>query len=100
MLQLTHAAASHIAEERRQKGLPDSFGVRVSAHSNDHGEVGLALAFAEFPADGDDVTEQDGTRMFVAPEVSDALANAALTVTDTPDGTALVLTERPSNGQV
>jgi Fe-S cluster assembly iron-binding protein IscA len=100
MLQLTHAAASHIAEARRMQGLPESFGVRVSAQPNATGEVGLALAFVEFPADGDAVCEQDGTKMYVAPEVSDALSNAALNVTETPEGTALVLTEHPSDGAV
>jgi len=100
MLQLTHAAASHLAEARRQQGLPDSYGVRVSAQATAAGEMGLALAFVEFPADGDDVCEQDGTRMYVAPDISEALSNAALSVTETPEGAALVLTEHPTDGQV
>jgi Fe-S cluster assembly iron-binding protein IscA len=54
----------------------------------------LGLTFAEAPAEDDEVTEQEGTLIFIfiAPEVVEPLASAALDVQDTPDGAQLVLT--------
>lgn len=42
----------------------------------------------------DQVSEQEGTRIFIAPEVVEPLATAALDVEETPEGVKLVLTEQ------
>ena len=56
--------------------------------------MALGLAFAEVPAEDDQVTEQEGTRVFLAPEIVEPLASAALDVEQTPEGGKLVLTQQ------
>jgi Fe-S cluster assembly iron-binding protein IscA len=99
MLELTPAAARYLEEARRQQGLPDSYGVRVSSEDA-AGDAQLLVAFTEHPARGDDVSEQFGTRLFVSHRVARALrhASAAISVRETPDGAALVLIEHSKNG--
>ena len=94
MLQLTSAAATQLAQARESQGLPDTFGLRVFGETQPGGGVSLGLAFAEVPAEDDVVSEQEGTRIFVAPEVVEPLATAALDVEATPEGVKLVLTEQ------
>jgi iron-sulfur cluster assembly protein len=100
MLQLTHAAAAEIGEVRRAQGLPDTVGLRVFGEPRAGGEMALGLTFAEVPAEDDQVTEQEGTRVFIAPEVAAPLSSAALDVAETPEGTKLVLTEQEAGGEV
>jgi Fe-S cluster assembly iron-binding protein IscA len=94
MLQLTSAAAAQIAEARESRGLSDSFGLRLFGESQPGGGISLGLTFAEVPGEDDLVTEQEGTRMFVAPEVVDPLAMATLDAEETPEGMKLVLTQQ------
>ena len=94
MLQLTHAAANQIAEARQAQGLPETAGLRVFGEPRPGGELALGLTFAEVPAEGDEVTEQEGTRMFIAPEVAEPLASAALDVQETADGAKLILKDQ------
>lgn len=94
MLQLTSAAATQLAHARESQGLPDSFGLRVFGEPQPGGGVSLGLAFAEVPAEDDQVSEQAGTRLFLAPEVVEPLATAALDVEETPEGVKLILTEQ------
>ena len=94
MLQLTHAAANQIAEARQAQGLPETAGLRLFGEPRPGGELALGLTFAEVPAEGDEVTEQEGTRMFIAPEVAEPLASAALDVQETADGAKLILKDQ------
>lgn len=91
MLKVTQAAAVQLAEVREAKGLPETVGVRLFGEPRSEGEVEVGLAFAEVPAGDDQVTETDGTRVFVAPEVADALSSSTLDVRDTPEGARFVL---------
>ena len=92
MLQLTHAAATEVAQARESQGLPETFGLRIFGERQTNGGLSLSLAFAEAPAQGDQVSEQEGTKLFLAPEVVEPLASAALDVQDSPEGVQLVLT--------
>ena len=92
MLKVTQAAAVQLAEVREAQGLPDTVGIRLFGESRPAGEVAVGLAFAEVPAGDDQVTETDGTRVFVAPEVADTLSSSTLDVQETPEGARLVLT--------
>ena len=94
MLQLTHAAATQVAEARQSQGLPETAGLRVSGEPRSEGEMALRVAFAAVPAEDDRVIEQEGTLMFLAPEVVEPLASAALDVEETSEGTRLVLTQQ------
>jgi Fe-S cluster assembly iron-binding protein IscA len=94
MLQLTSAAAAQLVQARELQGLPETFGLRVFGEPQPNGEISLALTFVEVPAEDDQVSEQEGTRVFVAPEVVEPLATAALDVEETPEGVKLILTEQ------
>ena len=98
MLQVTSTAAMTLADARSEKGLPEHFGVRICA-ADSNGQSAYQLGFAEKPQEGDSVTETDGPRIFVAPEVAAPLDGAVLDVEDTgrliltkpasaPDGSA------------
>src|SRR5437660_11430042 len=93
MLQLTHAAAVEVAEARQAQGVPDTFGLRVYGEQRPGG-LALGLTFVEVPAEDDQVTEQEGTKVFLAAEVAGPLSSAALDVEQTPEGAKLVLTEQ------
>jgi iron-sulfur cluster assembly protein len=94
MLQLTPAAAEQVVATRRAQGLPDEVGVRVFGKAESDGGLSVGLTFAEVPAEDDQVIQQDGTRLFVAPEVAPQLAAAAIDVMETADGTQLILTHQ------
>ena len=94
MLQVTSAAATQLAQARESQGIPDTFGLRVFGEPQPNGGISLGLTFAEVPAEDDQVSEQEGTRIFVAPEVVEPLATAALDVEETPEGAQLILTEQ------
>src|SRR5205823_4281327 len=94
MLLLTPAAAAQVAEVRRTRGLSNDVGLRISGEARDGGGLAVGLAFADVPAAGDEVTEQEGTRVFLAPEVIEPLAAVALDVEQTADGTRLILTHQ------
>jgi Fe-S cluster assembly iron-binding protein IscA len=81
MLQCTQAAADALRDVRRQRGIPEEFGLRVSATQTEGG-VALQLGFAEQPQAGDEVTEDHGQRLFVAPEIAEGVANMAIDVTE------------------
>lgn len=97
MLQVTPAAAEQIAEARRQQGVPESFGIRIFGERQSGGEMTLGVVFAEVPAEDDAVSLQGGTRVFMAPDVAEPLASAALDVESTPEGPQLVLTEQDTD---
>lgn len=80
MLQITHGAATFLTELRRGHEVPDTYGLRVFPESTEPGAVTIGLGFTDMPRDGDQVTEQDGLRVFVAPELAAPLEDAAIDV--------------------
>lgn len=87
MLQITHDAAQLLTELRRGQDLPEDHGLRVFAESTEPaGEITIGLGFADAPAQGDQVTEQEGIKLFVAPELAEPLTDAAIDVTKADDG--------------
>jgi Fe-S cluster assembly iron-binding protein IscA len=95
MLQVTDSAISVLQEARAAQELPESVGVRVFAQTGNDGQAALAVAFAEAPMEGDQVTEQGGTEIYVAPEVAEPLADSMLDVQDTVEGPQLALVPLP-----
>jgi Fe-S cluster assembly iron-binding protein IscA len=81
VLQITHGAATFLSELRRGQEVPDTYGLRVFPESTEPGEVTIGLGFTDTPHEGDQVTEQDGLRVFVAPELAAPLEDAAIDVT-------------------
>jgi Fe-S cluster assembly iron-binding protein IscA len=90
MLQCTQAAASTLRHVREQEGIPETYGLRVFPAQAPTGEVNLQLGFVEAPADGDQVNEAHGERLFVAPEIAEDLSALALDAVSDPttDGAA------------
>jgi Fe-S cluster assembly iron-binding protein IscA len=80
VLQITHGAATFLSELRRGQEVPDTYGLRVFPESTEPGEVTIGLGFTDTPHEGDQVTEQDGLRVFVAPELAAPLDDAAIDV--------------------
>jgi Fe-S cluster assembly iron-binding protein IscA len=79
MLQVTRSAASTLAGARAQEGLPDHFGVRIFAGATATPDMtAYQFGFVEAPETSDQVTEAEGTPVFVAPEVADSLEDALL----------------------
>ena len=80
MLQITHRVATFLSELREGQDVPDTYGLRIYPETTEADEVTVALGFTDSPTDGDQVTEQDGLRVFVAPELAAPLADAAIDV--------------------
>jgi Fe-S cluster assembly iron-binding protein IscA len=87
MLQITTSAAATLNAERQQRGIPDSYGLRVHQERS-NSTAGLRLEFTPAPDPGDEVGETEGVRVFVAPDLADALAEQAI---DTTEDSGLVL---------
>ena len=96
MLQITHGAAALLTELRDGQDVPDTYGVRVFAESTEPGEVTIGLGFADAPAAGDQITEQDGLKVFVAQELATPLQDAAIDV-EGDNGDASRLVFRPQD---
>ena len=97
MLEITHDAATLLTEIRRGQDVPDSYGLRVFPESTEPGEVTIGLGFTDEPAPDDEVTEQDGMRVFVARELAEPLEDAAIDTTPGTNG-ASRLVFRPKDG--
>lgn len=98
MLEITHPAAELLTEIRRGQEVPETYGLRVFPEATTPGEVTIGLGFAESPADGDQVTEQDGMKVFVAPELAEPLENAAIDVTGENGTPRLVFRPQGADG--
>jgi Fe-S cluster assembly iron-binding protein IscA len=105
VLEITHGAAALLTEIRRGQDVPETYGLRVFPESTAPGEVTIGLGFTDVPADGDEVTEQDGMRVFVARELAAPLEDAAIDVSGDDGAARLVfrpkdedpeLSERPT----
>ena len=90
MLQVSDSAAAVLQQARSAQELPETYGVRVSGQTNGD-MLEVSLAFAEEPLPDDEVMEQAGTQVFVAPEVAEPLTAAVLEVEDTPEGQRLAI---------
>jgi Fe-S cluster assembly iron-binding protein IscA len=90
LLQITPDAATFLSELRRGHDMPDTYGLRVFPESTAPGEVSIGLGFTDTPLDGDQVTEQDGLRVFVAPELAQPLDDAEIDVAG-EDGTSRIV---------
>jgi Fe-S cluster assembly iron-binding protein IscA len=81
MLQLTTRAAEILEQERADRGIPDTFGLRVRQDHSDSKSM-LQLEFTEGPVPGDQVGEAGGVRLFVAADIADVLAGQAIDATE------------------
>ncbi len=84
MLQCTPAAAATLEQVRQQNQIPDGHGVRLFPAPTPQGEVGLGIDFTDAPEADDAVTEQHGTTLMVASDISDQLDGLMLDVAPDP----------------
>ncbi len=90
MLQITQGAAALLTELRKGQDVPDDYGLRVFPETTQPGEVTIGLGFTDAPAAGDQVTEKEGLKVFVAPELAAPLEDAAIDVTQEDGASRLV----------
>jgi Fe-S cluster assembly iron-binding protein IscA len=99
MLQVTHGAAALLTELRNGQDVPETYGVRVFPESTEPGEVTIGLGFTDAPAEGDQVTETDGLKVFVAPELVAPLEDAAIDVAQQDGASRLVFRPQDDQGE-
>lgn len=102
MLQFTRTAANVLQEARSQRGLPDTFGVRVYAAKTAEDEMAVAIGFAEVPAEGDHVAREHEPPLFVSGDIAEQLSDVEIDVAPDPssDGQgAPQLVLRPQSGE-
>lgn len=93
MLQLTRQATIVLRDVRTQQDVPEHFGLRVSASTSDS-TTGLHLTFVEEPVSGDQVSESDGMKLFVASDLATPLSGLAIDVDMQSPASELGLTLR------
>jgi Fe-S cluster assembly iron-binding protein IscA len=94
VLNMTSDAAALLKEARNAAEVPDEYGVRIFAEQNTETGVSIGLGFAEAPFPGDEISEQEGVRLFVAQEVAGPLASTTIDAAKDDGEARLVL--RPS----
>jgi Fe-S cluster assembly iron-binding protein IscA len=102
MLQITHAAVDLLNQIRQGADIPTDAGVRVYPEQTSGDEVSIGIGFTDDPMPGDQISEQDGLRLFVAPEIAGPLDTTMIDVSKA-DGEAQLIfcpQEQPAtNGQ-
>jgi Fe-S cluster assembly iron-binding protein IscA len=92
MLTLTPTAAMALKRARSQAGAPSNYGVRFFASAPLTSQTArLTLDFVESPEPADAVTEEDGLKAYVAPEVEQLVGDAVVDVETAGQQANLVL---------
>ena len=95
MLQVTARAATILKEARSQRGVPETFGLRVAQPTpSSNSQSPVHLEFSEEPAPGDQVSEANGLRLFVAAEIAEPLSEQAIDAQGAEPGSDLVIREQ------
>lgn len=90
MLEITQGAAALLTELRKGQDVPEDYGLRVFPETAQPGEVTIGLGFTDQPAEGDQVAEQEGMKVFVAQELAAPLEDAAIDVTQQDGDSRLI----------
>lgn len=91
MLQVTDSAVAVLEDARKGQGVPAEHGVRIGTQTDPNGQPAIALGFVETPMEGDELIEQSGTKVFVAPELVEPLSAMIVDVEEAPDGDQLAI---------
>jgi Fe-S cluster assembly iron-binding protein IscA len=103
MLQITHAAVDLLNQIRQNADIPTEAGIRVYPEQTSGDEVSIGIGFTDGPMPGDQVSEQEGMRLFVAPEIAGPLDSTMIDVSKTDGESQLIFCpqdEAKSNGQM
>lgn len=90
MLKLSDSASELLTDIRKEKDIPDHFGVRIPGEPTNEGGVQVEIGFVEEPVSEDQVADKEDTKLFVAPEVAKPLSDAVLDTEESPQGKRLV----------
>jgi iron-sulfur cluster assembly protein len=80
MLTLTETARDVVRDMLDGADAMDAGGLRIAAEPSGEGEASLSLSVAEEPAEGDQVVEEDGARVFLEPAAASLLDDQVLDV--------------------
>jgi iron-sulfur cluster assembly protein len=89
MLTLTDNARHAVQDIATRAGLPEEGGLRIATSEEQLGSFELSLVPA--PAEGDEVIEAEGTRVFVEPTTSEVLSDQQLDATTSDEGIGFML---------
>jgi iron-sulfur cluster assembly protein len=78
MLTLTDSAKEMVRDMVSGGDAPEGSGLRISAAHDEDGGPALSLELATEPADGDQVLDDDGTRVFLEPAAASLLDDKIL----------------------
>jgi Fe-S cluster assembly iron-binding protein IscA len=78
VLTLTESARDVVRDMVSAGDAPEGSGLRIAAEPTGEGEAALSLAVAESPAEGDEVVEEDGARVFLEPQAASLLEDQVL----------------------
>ena len=95
MLTLTDNAVTAIRALTSQPEQPPDTGLRIMGQGQGEGVPPFQLALAETPAEGDQVIEANGARVFLADDTAQVLADKALDAeVDAEGGVAFSVTPK------
>jgi Fe-S cluster assembly iron-binding protein IscA len=92
MLRLTSDATDHLVRVRQERGAANDAGARLV-----RGGGGVRLTFSQSPEQGDKVIDASDIKVFVAPEIADALDSSVIDAKTEDGRTYLVI--RATNGK-
>ena len=78
MLVLTETAKELVRDMVTTGDAPEGSGVRIAAAHDEDGGPALSIEVAREPSEGDEVLEEDGTRVFLEPEAASLLDDKVL----------------------
>ena len=78
MLTLTEAAKEMVRDMVSAGDAPEGSGLRIAAAHDEDGGPALSLELANEPAEGDQVLDEDGTRVFLEPAAASLLDDKVL----------------------
>jgi Fe-S cluster assembly iron-binding protein IscA len=78
MLTLTESAKELVRDMVSAEDAPEGSGLRIAAAQDEGGGPALSLELASEPIEGDQVLDDDGTRVFLEPEAASLLDDKIL----------------------
>ncbi len=93
MLSLTTTAVDAVRDATSLEGAPPEAGLRIVAEEVD-GELELDLSVVDAPAEGDEVVEQDGVRVYLDAAAAEALSEVELDAESHGDHVHFAFNER------
>lgn len=92
MLKVTSDAATLLKSSRSSAGASEDVGVRFFvAEVAQDGKTRIGFEFVPAPQPQDEVAEQEGLPVYVAPELTEALGDATVDAQPTGEGGQLIL---------